>query len=272
MRPAVRAAFLRISSEWEGVCEYPYLDVLGLVTVAIGNLIDPVEHALTLPFVRADWTPATRAEIASAWLVVKGQFCGVAGAETRVHRCPWRPWTERPCLAHMGHRAARAGARIRLTDEGIATVVGRRLDSNEAILKRRYKAWEEWPADAQLASLSMAWAMGPNFHGPFPRLHAALAAGDFLAAAEECHMNEKRNPGIVERNKGNRVMYVNAAMTPDPAQLVWPRDLTADPVLPEDAPTVPELEDPPSTRVVDFEVVRSLDYVRGGDDEPPDAA
>ena len=49
-----------------------------------------------------------------------------------------------------------------------------KLGQMDAYLAKRFPEWEEWPADAQLATLSMAWACGPAFR--FPRLEAALRA------------------------------------------------------------------------------------------------
>lgn len=259
MRAAVGPAFLRVSSDWEGVVPYFYLDVLGLVTIAIGNLVDPIETALGLAFVRPDGTPATRTEIAAEWSRVKALFCGLRGAESKDKRCPWRA-EGRSCLAHQGHLAARAATRLRLTDDGVRMVFGRRLDANEATLRARYAAWEEWPGDAQLGTHSMAWAVGPAFHTRFPRLHAALVAGDFLAASNECRMQEAGNPGLVPRNKANRVLYRNAAAVVerrlDPEVLYWPRDLATEPVTPAERPTEPEIVDPPSEPPPDVAIVR----------------
>ena len=64
MKQSVRDAFVDFTAALEGVVPWMYLDVKGLVTVAIGNLIDPVAAALSLPFVRKGTTTrATKGEI-----------------------------------------------------------------------------------------------------------------------------------------------------------------------------------------------------------------
>ncbi len=224
MRDSVRQAFVAFTAPLEGVVAHMYQDVKGLVTVGIGNLIDPIQYALVLPFVHADGTYATRDEIAAEWLRIK----------------------QAPDLARLGHRAAKRIATLSLTDEGIELVVSRKLAQNDAHLRARFPEWEEWPADAQLATLSMAWACGPAFR--FPMLEAALKARDFDLAAQECTINEHGNPGIVPRNKANRMLYRNAARVQayhlDHEALIWPADITAPPtrpVLDEDPPeTVPD--------------------------------
>lgn len=187
MRAAVREAFVRFSSDLEGVVPWMYQDVKGLVTVAIGNLVDPMSLALDLPFVKPDGSPASRAEIASAWQAVKN----------------------RTDLARLGHRVAARATNIRLTPEGIERVVMAKFDQMARQLETRFPTLDEWPADAQLATMSMAWACGPAFR--FPRLAACLRAKDFSGAAHECTIQEVGNPGVRPRNVRNRILYRNAA-------------------------------------------------------------
>lgn len=230
MRPAVRANFVAFTEPLEGSCSYLYADVLGLVTTGIGNLVDPVMYALDLPWKRPDGSRASRDEIALAWHTVKDD----------------------PHAARLGHRYAARLTTLRLAPEDVSALVLGKLDANDAALRKRFPEWEQWPADSQLATHSMAWACGPNFR--FPRLEAALRARDFLLAAEECHMRTDGNPGIVPRNTANRILYRNAALSRDPELLYWPRDLATDPVdtdVPEDAPTVPYLSGGTVTRMPD---------------------
>lgn len=179
-----------------------YLDVKGLVTVAIGNLIDPVGAALDLPFVHADGSPASRAEIDYAWHTVK------AHGE----------------LAHQGNYNAQFLTDLRLTPEGISELVGTVLKRFASALAAHYPGFESWPADAQLATLAMAWACGPAFHAVgFGALEHALRAGDFVAAANCCHINEVGNAGVHPRNLAMRDLYFLAAAKPEDADaLHWP--------------------------------------------------
>jgi hypothetical protein len=58
VRESVRAYFPILTAPLEGVCTWPYLDSRGLVTTGIGDLVDPIELALPLPWHRADGSPA----------------------------------------------------------------------------------------------------------------------------------------------------------------------------------------------------------------------
>lgn len=207
MRSVVRYCFVAFSSRFEGVVPWMYLDIDGAVTVAIGNLIDPLPAVLP-PFVRrSDGAPATRAEIVNEWRRVKAH----------------------PTAAHDGHKVLESFTALRLTDEGVAQVVGAKVDEMDGQLARRFgctahddcrqhpelgavcteHGYASWPADAQLATLSMAWACGPGFR--FPALERALRAGDFATAARECRMDDSRNKGLTPRNAANRGLYENAA-------------------------------------------------------------
>lgn len=223
MRDSVRRVFVAFTSPLEGVVEHLYLDTKGLVTVGIGNLVDPIQYALPLPFVhRNDGRPAQRDEIATEWLDIKN----------------------RPELARLGHRAAREHCRLHLTPDGIDNLVARKLGQNDRFLAARFPEWNEWPADAQLATLSMAWACGPAFR--FPMLDAALKAQNFELAAQECTINPQAGT-IVTRNAANRTLYRNAARVLayhlDQEALIWPADMTKPP------PSSPELHDTTNARI-----------------------
>jgi GH24 family phage-related lysozyme (muramidase) len=194
------------TAAFEGVVPWMYQDVKGLVTVAIGNLIDPMQYAMPLPFVdRVTGTPADRDTIMREWMRVKSDAS----------------------LARLGHRAAERVTNLRLTPEGIDMLVGRKLEQNDSHLRGRFPDFESWPACAQLATHSMAWACGPGFR--FDRLVLALRMQDFAAAALECHMNEAGNPGLAPRNRANKILYRNAervrAFKLDPDTLEWEQEL-----------------------------------------------
>lgn len=228
MRASVDAAFVTFSEHFEGVVRTPYLDILGLVTVAIGDLIDPVESALSLPFmVRGTSTSATREQIAAAWNALKN---------------PAAPHT-RGEIAHYGWRYAAQvpGNNIELSDEGVQEVVARKLAEIARDLVRRFPDFDEWPADAQLATFSMSWACGAGFR--FQKLAAALLGRDFDTASKECHIDTDGpdhlpntaddNEGVKPRNAANVVLYANAAKVLayhlDPEQLFYPSALGSDP-------------------------------------------
>lgn len=183
--PSVEEVFYRWTAQYEGVAFCMYADILGLVTTGVGNLL-PLEVALVLPWKHPDGTLASRGEIEEAWNTINGN-----------------------------EEAARRGARyactltdLRLSEEAVDALVRDRLEQNAEILARRFPAFADWPADAQLAVLSMAWAMGAGFH--FPKFQSAINAGDFAAAAAESTINATGNPGVVPRNAENERLLLAA--------------------------------------------------------------
>ncbi len=189
MHDSVRQIFPQFSQTFEGYVHWMYLDIKGLVTIGIGNLIDPEELTTGLPFVdKTTGAPAGRAEILDEWRRLK------ANLE----------------LAQRGHRACEAVTRLRLSDDAIANLVRKRLAGNEEVLKRSFPAWDDWPADGQLGVLSLAWAVGAAFSPKWPKFTAACHRGDWLGAAEHGRLREAGNPGVVPRNAANALLFRNA--------------------------------------------------------------
>jgi hypothetical protein len=189
LRPVVRAYFVAFSGPLEGVIPWMYLDVCGLVTTAIGALVDPVSLALPLPWVRGDGSRATEVEVRAEW--------------ARIKSATW--------LATAGAGKARQLCALRLTPEGVEGVTLTRLDAMAGELHRRAPGFADWPAAAQLAALSMAWAVGVDgLTRGFPRCWAALCAERYGEAAEECAIRTEGNPGVVPRNEHNRLLLLAA--------------------------------------------------------------
>jgi len=191
-------AFWPITAEFEGDIPYMYLDNLGLVTTARGNLIDhgspPWQAALSCPWINEHGEPATAEEIIACWKAVKAD----------------------PYAAAQGHYRAKKvkGNTLRLTVEGAHQVVAKQLAVHEAILTSLYPSFPRWPWQAQLATHLMAWACGTHFHKVgFTALRRLLLADDFRAAAGACHINtdgRDRIPNTADDNRG--VIPRNAAM------------------------------------------------------------
>lgn len=215
MRDVVRQAFYRFNAPFEGEVPWLYQDVKGLVSIGVGILCDPISLAANLPLVHPDGRAATKQEIVEEWM--------------RIKSLP--PNDKGQTAAQLGHLYARPHAHLRLTKEGLEQTLTGKLTHMDRYLAQRFPEYGEWPADAQLATLSMAWACGPAFR--FPKLEAALRAQDFLAAANECHMDERGNPGLIPRNRANKTLYRNAAFVksagPTPDRLYYPTDLFASP-------------------------------------------
>jgi GH24 family phage-related lysozyme (muramidase) len=213
MIDSVRNELGAFSTQFEGRVEYMYVDVKNLVTIGVGNLIDPIGTALPLPFVhKADpSSPASAAEVTSDWNAVKGDQT---------------PGAVNP-LAAAGHLACAPLTNLMLTDDAIDALVLARADQNVTVLTQtsEFADLQGWPADAQLALLSLSWAMGPAFGPGWPALRAACAARDWTTAAAACHMDDSNNPGLVSRNVADRVLFTNAAYVVDqgldPASLTY---------------------------------------------------
>lgn len=187
MKDSVRAYFYAYNTPLEGAVPWMYQDILGLVTVAVGNLIDPIRHATGLDMIKPDGTPATQAEIDAEWWTVKR----LQGA------------------AKNGHRWVRQFTKLRMTEPGMRALVDSKLLQMEAHLKTRFADWDTWPADAQLGVLSLSWACGPAFQ--FPALAKSLRARDFDSAAGQSAINSKGNPGVIPRNRRQLILFRNAA-------------------------------------------------------------
>lgn len=190
MKDSVKKIFPEFSKKFEGYVNWMYLDVKGLVTIAIGVLIDPISLAERLPFVKKDGSLASKEEIRFEWTQIKS----------------------RKELAKEGHRSAKKYCSLRLTDEYISKLVISRLEMNENyLIKKHFPDFNSWPADAQLAVLSMAWALGADFPSSYKKLKEACLVKNWKLAALNCHISEVNNAGIKPRNEANVRLFNSAA-------------------------------------------------------------
>lgn len=199
MNKTISDIFLPFTKTLEGYVTYMYLDVKGLVTCGAGNLIDPVSLAVYLPFTKKDGSRASKDEIKAEWKQIKNR-------------------TE---LAKQGHKAAMKYCTLRLSDEVIANLVRTKLEQNEDyLIKHHFPEFNDWPADAQLAVLSMAWALGSNFPETWTKLKAACIAKNWELAALNCHINEVGNAGVKPRNEANVKLFKSAASPKAPEEMI----------------------------------------------------
>lgn len=197
MNAAALAVWLELTRDLEGVCPWLYLDVAGLVTVGVGNLVDPPGR---LWMADLDWRiggrAATHEEVWEAWGRVKQRqdWKGRGGGQ----KC-WGKLT-----------APRA------TTESIDRLVSKTAGRFFGILISYFRELPGWPDDAQIALMLMAWAMGPDFPHKYPKFSAACRALDFASwvtlpdgklelapncAAAQAHMSEVgQNPSFIRRN------------------------------------------------------------------------
>jgi hypothetical protein len=206
MYASVKSAFRPFSAKLEGIMPCMYLDMHRnaagdldpLVTTGIGNLIDPIDLALPLPWHwRHGGQPATHDEVVAEWTRIK----------------------EHIEMAPRSADARKAFAQLDLDSAGIDTLFAMRLNANEKVLRQRIANYDTVPADAQLAIHSMAWAMGPGFR--FPNCIAAIVAERFTDAATLCFIAN----GNQDRNKADETLFKNAATVAaqgsDRAVLLW---------------------------------------------------
>ncbi len=216
MRAVVLANWVNFSGRLEGVVPWMYIDILGLVTTAIGNLIDPMGAALALPWLRLDGTPASAAEVEAEWRMIDAADCKLRSGAAN---CGWKG-TGKVCFAHRGHKAAEQVAKLRLSPEGVSRVVLGKLMANEKELRKRFgDVYDDWNADALMFVHSISWACGAGFR--FPLLAQALKDQDYVEALKHCHIDESGpdringtaddNWGLKPRNVANKAMLANAA-------------------------------------------------------------
>jgi GH24 family phage-related lysozyme (muramidase) len=185
LRPGVAEGFPAFTARFEGTVPTPYLDVKGFVTTGIGNLIDPVGTSLPLPWLRADGSPASQDEIRADWQRVKAM--------------------------PIGKLASAYAGPLHLDDAAVAALVDKTLRSNAAYLAKTFPDLPSYPADAQTAILSMAWAVGAGWPAKFPGCAAAVRARDWKTAAESCAISTAGNAGVAPRNAADRGLFLSAA-------------------------------------------------------------
>lgn len=266
MRPAAREAFVPFTVSLEGgYIVHMFPDVYKLISTGFGLLLDPIDLALGLEWLKPDGAPATKAEVAAQWSSLKNFIEANPGCE----KWSWKRFADKTT--------------IRLSRAGLDKAFQRKIAGNLATLITGFPDFESWSADAQLGALSMAWAVGPGYWSPnagrryFPKLTAALRARDYKVAAKECFLDEEaENPGIIPRNDANKILFGNADIIErtglDPAVLHWPRDLTKP--VDREAETMKDLSrladsEPPSAPT---RIIHPWHFVEPGDDEPPPAA
>jgi len=208
MWDSVRDNFMGFSEPLEGKVPFMYQDTLGKVTIGIGNLIDSEEATAALPGVGA---PLFHKELPNVPMTRLA-----SDAEIREE---WRQVKNDPALAAGGWRAAEPLTDLRLSDDGIRTLVSVRVGQMENYLTNghitEFASFQGWPADAQLGLLSMSWAMGSAFAdgGKWRDFRAACGAQEWLKAAKNCNI---ANTWLAKRNAVNRGLFRNAAYSAAP--------------------------------------------------------
>ncbi|KOV61352.1 peptidoglycan-binding domain-containing protein [Streptomyces sp. MMG1121] len=213
MFDSVRNYWIGFNDPLEGRVHFMYLDQKGWVSTGIGNKIDETAHPDSAPtdaerqsslaeardfhwLVNDDDSDATADQIAADWDAVKGHLE----------------------LAAQGHNAFRPLTSLHVGDDEIDRGVFSKLDQMESVLlsHSEFGDFADWPANAQLAALSMSWALGPTLND-FPVFRAAVANHDWNGAADQCHFTP--DEGTIQiRNKLDREHFLLAQLVADQGQ------------------------------------------------------
>lgn len=207
LSPAVRVAWCAYTRPLEGAVLWPYLDTHAppLVTVGYGCALLSFGAFQICPWLTGSGELASSAEVLQAWATLTAMPGGLVASR----------------YAYPGH--------LRLSQEDAEQTALARLDADVRVLAAYWPAWSSWPAEAQAALLSLAWAVGAGgveagLTGPrWPHLHAAVAAQDWRAAAAAGQLRWQDNPGVRPRDLTVETLFLLAAgVDPAEASATWP--------------------------------------------------
>lgn len=223
------------SSPNEGIRipSYMYEDILGLVTTGMGNLI---ENPATQP---TQANPSTQGTITdeglnAGWTHANGSLASPDEIRAEFANIK-RAWTAGKWYGLGGFNAnGRSIATLWLPDTAVKRLIFSKLAAFASNLKAQFPAWDSFPADAQMALLSMSWAKGSSFQG-WPKFKAAVNASppSWLNASAESYIygpNHSIISAIIPRNDANARMFANAdgvdKQGRDPSVLYFPADVS----------------------------------------------
>ncbi|MDQ0846173.1 peptidoglycan-binding protein [Streptomyces sp. V1I6] len=209
MHQIVRDHWIAFNNPLEGRVDFMYLDQKGWVSTGIGNKIDQTAAANS---------PPNQAE-RSASLALANELrwldSGGAPASADLVAADWDKVKAHLDLAPQGHRAFKPPfTSLHLEDAEIDRHVFAKLEQMESFLTQRpeFADFASWPANAQLATMSMCWALGPAFR--FPKLQGHVSARNWNGAADECHFTPDEGT-IKIRNKLDRAHFLLAQTVED---------------------------------------------------------
>lgn len=167
---------------FEGRISHMYKCTGGEVTIGIGHAIATVSDAPALSWT-IDGRPATEAEI-------QGDYARVEAAEKGLVATAYAPLTQ-----------------CRMADADINSLAAADVARFEAALAAELPNWNTYPSSAQAALFDMGFNLGIGGLKKFSHLLAAVDAGQWEVAANECHRK-----GIGDsRNQQTAALFRQAA-------------------------------------------------------------
>lgn len=155
----------KMIKEGEGSIPHMYLDTVGKVTVAVGQMIPTATKATVLPFIKRNTgTSATAAEIRTDFEAVARHTAGRIASS-------YKQFTQ-----------------LDMPQQAIDTLLDQRIDEFQASIRRNFLNYESYPEQAKMGIIDMAFNLG--IHGlinKFPSFTRAAKAQDWLTCAKECH-------------------------------------------------------------------------------------
>jgi hypothetical protein len=222
IRRSVLDGWLAYTAPLEGkAVPHMYVDVIGLVTVAYGNLIDGSQN----PKNPQPWLPA----LSLPWRWPDGGL-----ASTDQIRTDWqRLKANEGALRRRSLEVQSKFTSVRLSKQACEDLVFETLTSMATELQRRhFPGFAAYPADGQLGILSLAWAAGSDWPRKFPRCKAGILGGKWDVAVTEGQLStiaadgKTPNPGVIPRNRAQRLCFANAYGVTftglNPEELYWP--------------------------------------------------
>jgi hypothetical protein len=190
LRPEVLAGWVAFTEPFEGRIHWPYLDTHEppIVTVGLGCALLSLASFLAQPWLTEAGSPAGEWDIRSAWSALEDMAPGRVASYYRYPGC------------------------LHLDDDAIDALALARLEGIAATLAAYWPAFPSFPAAAQQALCSLAYAVGDGdtghgLTGPeWPHLQAAVARQDWQACAAEGVLR-----GNARRNDANVALFREAA-------------------------------------------------------------
>jgi hypothetical protein len=201
---------------WEGEIRYLYLDVKGFVTIGIGCRAS-LEQAEEMQFVYRE-DDVTKAGTAQTVVARKGDVASKAAIaedynvveqHQELRKNPYKTFTK-----------------LDLTRDALDTLLGQRIATFEAALRKRFSDFDSFPVPAQLALLDLSFNVGRL--GGFPSLVKAAKQHDWLTASKQClrkpPISEARNQWTVDQFTAAAELDKTVVTSPDqPTEKVLPR-------------------------------------------------